>query len=135
MQAWFSLLFSYPLFYQQFTIDLYRGWMVNSAASNTALVEATYQMMVPEPKGPELTTLDTSTFFTIAKPKAYIFETFDHSLSTDPRAWLLFAERLKSANNAGLALQVTYSPSRRKVVTSGTWFLISAMSLKALMDH
>ncbi|CAL8463657.1 g3191 [Coccomyxa elongata] len=105
-QAWFSLLFSYPLFYQQFTIDLYRGWMVNSVASNDALVQATYKMMVPEPHGPELATLDTSKFFTISKPKAFIYEILDLSLSTEPRAWLLFADRLNQANNGGLPLQV-----------------------------
>lgn len=110
VQAWFSLLFSYPLFYQQFTIDLYRGWMVNSAANNDALVQATYKMMVPEPKGPELTALNVSAFFSISKPKAYIYETLDHSLSTNPRSWLLFADRLGKANNGGIPLQVSRPP-------------------------
>lgn len=84
--------------------------MVNSCAGNDALVLATYKLMVPEPKGPEVTSLDVSAFFTISKPKAYIYETLDHSLSTDPRAWLLFADRLAHANNGGLGLQVFSRP-------------------------
>jgi hypothetical protein len=62
--------------------------------------------MVPEPRGPEYETLDTSAFFSTPKPKAFIFETADRSLSADPRSWLLFSDRVAASNNAQVPYQV-----------------------------
>ena len=72
MQAWFTILFSYPLFYQEFTSDIYKRYFVGTMANDTAFVTATYAAMVPEPHGPELELMDTTDFFKIPCPKAYI---------------------------------------------------------------
>lgn len=69
-------------------------------------MQRTYDLMVPEPRGPELQELDTSAFFSTPIPKAFIFETLDHSLSTDTSAWLLFSDRLAQSNNANVSYQV-----------------------------
>lgn len=39
VQALFSVFFSYPFFYQTFTKDVYRGWMINTMADDAAFVE------------------------------------------------------------------------------------------------
>jgi hypothetical protein len=49
LQAWFSLLFSYPLFYQQFTLDLYQNFMVNTNADDTAFVQVPCQSCTLSP--------------------------------------------------------------------------------------
>ena len=72
MQAWFTILFSYPLFYQEFTQDIYKRYFVETMGNDTAFVTATYAAMVPEPHGPELELMDTTDFFKIPCPKAYI---------------------------------------------------------------
>ena len=106
MQAWFTILFSYPLFYQEFTSDIYRDYFVNTMANDTAFVTATYTAMVPEPHGPEIQQMDTTAFFQIPMPKAYISLTKDSSLSKDYKSWLLFSDRISKGNNAGVPYQV-----------------------------
>ena len=76
-------------------------------ANDTALVDGTYAFMVPEPLGPELQQLDTTQFFQIPMPKAFITFTQDISLSSSYKSWLLFSDRIKKGNNAGVPYQVT----------------------------
>ena len=87
LQAWFTILYSYPLFYQEFNIDLYKNYFINTMANDSAFVTATYAAMVPI-------------------PKAYISLTKDATLSSDYKSWLLFSDRIKAGNNAGVPYQV-----------------------------
>ena len=109
----FTLLFSYPLFYQEFNIDLYREYFVNTMANDTALIDTTYALMVPEPHGPEVQQMDTTQFFQIPMPKAFVTLTKDATLSANYKSWLLFSDRIKKGNNAGVPYQVSnrYQPT------------------------
>ena len=106
LQALFTIMFSYPLFYQEFNIEVYKDYFVNTMANDTALIDATYALMVPEPHGPEVQLMDMSKFFQIPMPKAYISLTKDVTLSSDYKSWLLFSDRVKKGNNAGVPYQV-----------------------------
>jgi len=106
LQAWFTILYSYPLFYQEFNIDLYKNYFINTMANDSAFVTATYAAMVPEPHGPEFEQQDTTKFFQLPIPKAYISLTKDATLSSDYKSWLLFSDRIKAGNNAGVPYQV-----------------------------
>ena len=106
LQAWFTILFSYPLFYQEFNIDIYKNYFVNTMANDSAFVTTTYAAMVPEPHGPEFQQQDTTKFFQIPMPKAYISLTKDATLSSDYKSWLQFSDRIKAGNNAGVPYQV-----------------------------
>ncbi len=108
MQALFTIMFSYPLFYQEFNIEVYKDYFVNTMANDTALIDGTYALMVPEPHGPEVQVMDTTKFFQIPMPKAYISLTQDFTLSSDYKSWLLFSDRVKKGNNAGVPYQVTH---------------------------
>lgn len=108
MQALFTIMFSYPLFYQEFNIDVYKDYFVNTMANDTALIDATYALMVPEPHGPEVQLMDMTKFFQIPMPKAYISLTKDVTLSSDYKSWLLFSDRVKKGNNAGVPYQVNH---------------------------
>ena len=97
-----------PLFYQEFNIEVYKDYFVNTMANDTALIDGTYALMVPEPHGPEVQVMDTTKFFQIPMPKAYISLTQDFTLSSDYKSWLLFSDRVKKGNNAGVPYQVTH---------------------------
>ena len=108
MQALFTIMFSYPLFYQEFNIEVYKDYFVNTMANDTALIDGTYALMVPEPHGPEVQEMDTSKFFTIPMPKAYISLTKDITLSSSYTSWLMFSDRVKKGDNAGVPYQVSH---------------------------
>jgi pimeloyl-ACP methyl ester carboxylesterase len=105
-QAFFSILFSYPFFSQQCSPDLYRNFLVNTRKDQDVFVQQTYSLLVPEPHGPECEVMDTTAFFTLSKPKAFLLGTQDITLSNDPSQWLLFSDRMRSANNGQYAYQV-----------------------------
>ncbi|CAL5223914.1 g6512 [Coccomyxa viridis] len=105
-QALFTIMFSYPLFYQEFNIEVYKDYFTNTMANDTALIDGTYALMVPEPHGPEVQVMDTTQFFQIPMPKAYISLTQDFTLSSNYKSWLLFSDRVKKANNGGVPYQV-----------------------------
>ncbi|CAK0738454.1 hypothetical protein CVIRNUC_001045 [Coccomyxa viridis] len=105
-QAFFTITFSYPFFYQVCNRDVYRTYFVNTAANNTAFVTATYAGLVPEPHGPEMQTQNTTAFFQIPVPKAFVLGTQDVGLSGGYRSWLLFSDRLAEANNGNAPFRV-----------------------------
>ncbi len=107
VQALFTIMFSYPLFYQEFNIEVYKDYFTNTMANDTALIDGTYALMVPEPHGPEVQVMDTTQFFQIPMPKAYISLTQDFTLSSNYKSWLLFSDRVKKANNGGVPYQVS----------------------------
>ena len=106
LQAFFTITFSYPFFYQVCNRDVYRTYFVNTAANNTAFVTATYAGLVPEPHGPEMQTQNTTAFFQIPVPKAFVLGTQDVGLSGGYRSWLLFSDRLAQANNGNAPFRV-----------------------------
>ena len=98
-QAFFTILFSYPFFSQQCSLEVWRELLVNTRQGDAAFVQETYSQLVPEPHGPEDQSMATSAFFTLAKPKAFLWGTEDICLGGSPAQWLLFADRLRTANN------------------------------------
>ena len=54
LQAFFTLIYSYPMFYQELSNEVFRDLFINTRKNDAAFVEETYKLLVPEPHGPEL---------------------------------------------------------------------------------
>lgn len=98
-QAFFTVLFSYPFFSQQCSMNVWRDILVNTRRDDAVFVQETYSQLVPEPHGPEYQPMDTSAFFRTPTPKAFLWATQDISLGGDPAQWRQFADRLQTADN------------------------------------
>ena len=53
-QAFFTLIYSYPMFYQELSNEVFRDLFINTRKNDAAFVKETYKLLVPEPHGPEL---------------------------------------------------------------------------------
>lgn len=103
--AFFTLIYSYPMFYQELSNEVFRDLFINTRKNDAAFVEETYKLLVPEPHGPELQKVNATTFYTIPMPKAFINMNHDITL-LDYRTWLLFSDRVSRSDNAGVPYQV-----------------------------
>ena len=54
LQAFFTLIYSYPMFYQELSNEVFRDLFINTRKKDAAFVAETYKLLVPEPHGPEL---------------------------------------------------------------------------------
>ena len=54
LQAFFTLIYAYPMFYQELSDAVFKTLFINTRKEDTTFVEETYRLLVPEPHGPEI---------------------------------------------------------------------------------
>ena len=110
VQALFTIAFSYPFFYQVCNLGIWRELFVNMRSWDTDFVQQTYDLLVPEPNGPQREAVDTAAFFTIPMPKVYILMDEDITLGVgaSPNNFRYFSDRLRNANNGGYGYTVVH---------------------------
>ena len=112
LQLFDPAAYSYPIFYTRVLGRVrWRKHYVNTRFDDDAFVNATYELLVPEPNQPLYDALNVTGFVAADLPKAFVYETEDFVSGTgaelpDPGFWLTYARRLAALRNGGYEFRV-----------------------------